>query len=149
MGRTSSWASNTYLGPWLHVEHRPSTTPRHRTLFWANLAAPVQFVPFCLSSAPVSRLQLLRGGPLFLFPCRFQVRAWRVVLNAGFLRECPIQLHFLFRICFATGSCPARFHSSFGIISGHRMLQMRRRKMLKNVWIFCCIVFVVLQVSHP
>ena len=22
-----------HLGPWLHVEHRPSTTPRHRTLF--------------------------------------------------------------------------------------------------------------------
>ena len=59
----------TYLGPWLHVEHRPSTTPRHRTLFWANLAAPVQFVPCCLSSASVSRFQLLRGRPLFLFPC--------------------------------------------------------------------------------
>ena len=26
---------------------------------------------------------------------------------------CPIQLHFLFRICFATGSCLARSHSSF------------------------------------
>ena len=34
----------TYLGPWLHVEHRPSTTPRHCTLFCANLTAPVQFV---------------------------------------------------------------------------------------------------------
>ena len=104
------------------VEHRPSTTPRHRTLLWANLAAPIQFVPCCLSSASVSRLQLLRGRPLFLFPCEFQVRAWRVMVDAGFLRVCPIQSHFLFRICFATGSCPARSHSSsFGIISGHRM----------------------------
>ena len=93
------------------------------TLFWANLAAPVQFVLCCLSSASVSHLQLLRGRPLFLFPCEFQVRAWRVMVDAGFLRVCPIQSHFLFRICFATGSCPARSHSSsFGIISGHRML---------------------------
>ena len=114
---------STYLSPWLRVEHRPSTTPRHRTLFWANLAAPVQFVPCCLSSASVSRLQLLRGRSLFLFPCGFQVRAWRVMLDAGFLRVCPIQPHFLFRICFATGSCPARSHSSsFGIISSHQML---------------------------
>nr|KAG5687017.1 hypothetical protein BaRGS_016487 [Batillaria attramentaria] len=39
-------------------------------------------------------------------------RAWRVVLDAGFLRVCPIQPHFLCRICLATGSCPARSHSS-------------------------------------
>ena len=76
------------------VEHRPSTTPRHRTLFWATLVIPDQLVPCCFSSASVSRLQLLRGRPLFLFPCGFQVRAWRVVLDAGFLRVCPIQPHF-------------------------------------------------------
>ena len=29
----------TYLGPWLHVEHRPSTTPPQRTLFWHKVAA--------------------------------------------------------------------------------------------------------------
>ena len=90
------------------MEHRPSTTPRHRTLFWAALAIPDQLVPCCFSSASVSRLQLLRGRPLFLFPCGFQVRAWRVVLDAGFLRVCPIQPHFLRSICLATGSCPAR-----------------------------------------
>ena len=100
----------TYLCPWLPVEHRPSTTPRHRTLFWAALVIPDQLVPCCLSSASVSRLQLLRGRPLFFFPRGFQVRAWRVVLDAGFLRE--IQAHFLRSICLATGSCPARSHSS-------------------------------------
>ena len=67
----------TYLCPSLPVEHRPSTTPRHRTLFWAALVIPDQLVPCCFSSASVSRLQLLRGRPLFLFPCGFQVRAWR------------------------------------------------------------------------
>ena len=58
----------TYLCPSLPVEHRPSTIPRHRTLFWAALVIPDQLVPCCFSSASVSRLQLLRGRPLFLFP---------------------------------------------------------------------------------
>ena len=102
----------TYLCPSLPVEHWPSTTPRHRTLFWAALVIPDQLVPCCFSSASVSRLQLLRGRPLFLFPCGFQVRAWCVVLDAGFLRVCPIQPHFLRSICLATGSCPVRSHSS-------------------------------------
>ena len=95
----------SYLCSSLPVEHRPSTTPHHRTLFWAALVIPVQLVPCCFSSA-VSHLQLLRGWPLFLFPCGFQVRAWRVVLDAGFLRVCLIQSHFLHSICLATGSCP-------------------------------------------
>ena len=113
----------TYLCPSLPVEHMPSTTPRHRTLFWAALVIPDQLVPCCFSSASVSRLQLLRGRPLFLFPCGFQVKAWRMVLDAGFLRVCPIQPHFLRSICLATGSCPARSHrSSFRIFSCHWIL---------------------------
>ena len=79
------------------MEHRPSTTPRNRTLFWAALAIPVQLVHCCFSSASVSRLQLLRGRSLFLSPCGFQVR------DAGFLRVCPIQSNFLRSICSATG----------------------------------------------
>ena len=102
----------THLRPSLPVEHRPSTTPRHLTLFWAALVVPDQLVPCCLSSALVSPLQLLRGRPLFLFPCGFQVRAWRMVLDAGFLRVCPIQPHFLRSICLTTGSCPSRSHRS-------------------------------------
>ena len=67
--------SLTYLCPLLPVEHRPSTTPHHCTLFWAALVIPVQLVPCCFRSASVYRLHLLWGWPLFLFPCRFQVRA--------------------------------------------------------------------------
>ena len=108
----------TYLGPSLLDEDRPSTTPRQCTLFWAALAIPPQLFPCSISSSSVSRLQLLRGRPLFLFPCGFQVRAWRVILDAGFLRVCPIQPQFLRRICLATGSCPARSNrSSFLIFS--------------------------------
>ena len=43
----------TYLCPSLPVEHRPSTTPRHRFLFWAALVIPDQLVPCCFSSASV------------------------------------------------------------------------------------------------
>ena len=57
----------TYLWPWLPVEHRPSTTPRHHTLFWAAVVILDQLVPCCFSSASVSHLQLLWGRPLFLF----------------------------------------------------------------------------------
>ena len=60
------------------------------------------------SFASVSHPQLLRGRPLFLFPCGFQARAWLVMLNAGCLRVCPIQPHFLHSICLVTGSCPTR-----------------------------------------
>ena len=111
------------------MECRPSTTLRQCTLFWAVLAAPIQLLPCCFSSASVSRLQLLRDRPLFLFPCpRLGFGVWCWMLASG---GCPIQPHFLFRICLATGSCPARSHrSSFGIISGHLMLKMKMRSLL-------------------
>ena len=108
------FVSLTYLCPSLPVEHRPSTTPRHRTLFCDVLAIPDQLVPCCFSSASVSCLQLLRGRRLFLFRCGFKVRAWRVVLDAGFLMVCPIQPHFLRCICLATGSRPA--HRLVGLV---------------------------------
>nr|KAG5702618.1 hypothetical protein BaRGS_028004 [Batillaria attramentaria] len=78
---------------------------------------------------------------VFLLICRqrrkdmLARRAWRVVLDAGFLRVCPIQPHFLRRICLATGSCPARSHSSsFRIFSGHRMLKMRLRQQFPSLF---------------
>ena len=45
----------TYLCPSLPVEHRPSTTPRHCTLFWAALVILDQFVllfQLCFSVSP-------------------------------------------------------------------------------------------------
>ena len=60
----------TYLCPSLPVEHRPSTTPRHRTLFRSALARPVGPLLFqlCFSVSPptVARpasLSLLRRVP--------------------------------------------------------------------------------------
>ena len=64
----------TYLGP-PHEEQRPSTTSRHLTRSWAALITPFQQVSCCAISVSVLRLQLLRGRPLFLFPCGFHLRA--------------------------------------------------------------------------
>ena len=46
----------TYLRPSFPVEHRPSTTPRHRTLFWAALVIPDQLVTCCFSSTSIQCL---------------------------------------------------------------------------------------------
>ena len=97
-----------YLCPSLPVVHRPSTTPRHRTLFCAALAIPVQLVPCCFSSASMSRLELLRGRSLFLFPCGFQVRACCVVLSnpEGVSDPAPLPPLYLFGHWFLSRSLP-------------------------------------------
>ena len=53
----------TYLGL-LQLEHRPSTIPLQHTRFWAASHAPFQLSFWALSSASVSRLQLLQGRTL-------------------------------------------------------------------------------------
>ena len=132
------------------MEHRPSTIPLQHTRFWAASHAPFQLSFWALSSASVSRLQLLQGQPLLRFPWGFQLRACRVMLAGGFLSVWPIQPHFLWRICLASGSCPARSHKSvLLILSGHRMPRIRRRQVLTKHWIFWCNAFVVRHVSHP
>ena len=97
------------------MEHRPSTTPRHRTLFWAVLVIPDQLVPCCFSSASVSRLQLLRGRPLFLFACGFQVRAWRCGagcwLPEGVSDPAPLPPQYLLGHWFLSRSLPPIFIS--------------------------------------
>ena len=125
----------TYLGL-LQLEHRPSTIPLQRTRFWAASHAPFQLSFWALSSASVSRLQLLQGRPLLRFPWGFQLRACLVMLAGGFLSVWPIQPHFLWRICLASGSCPARSHKSvLLILSGHRMSRIRRRPLMPSTFI--------------
>ena len=112
--------------------------------------APFQLSFWALSSASVSRLQLLQGRPLLRFPWGFQLRACRVMLAGGFLSVWPIQPHFLWRIYWDSGSCPARSHKSvLLILSGHRMPRIRRRQVLTKHWIFWCNALVVRNVSHP
>ena len=126
------------------MEHRPSTIPLQHTRFWAASHAPFQLSFWALSSASVSRLQLLQGRPLLRFPWGIQLRACRVMLAGGFLSVWPIQPHFLWGICLASGSCPARSHKSvLLILYGHRMPRIRRRQVLTKHWIFWCNVLVV------
>lgn len=62
-----------------------------------------------------------------LLPCGFQVRAWRVMLDGGFLDMCSVQPHFRRLICISIGSCPAFLHrSSIETLLGHLMLKCAR-----------------------
>ena len=106
----SEWTARpayTYSRPSLPVEHRPPTTPRHHILCRAALVILDQLVPCCFSSASVSRLQLLRGQPLFLLPCGFQVRAWRVMLASwGCVQSSPLSPQYLLGHWFLSHSLP-------------------------------------------
>ena len=139
----------TYLDP-LHEEKRPSTTSRHLTRSWAAFITPFQQVSFCAISVSVLRLQLLRGRPLFLFPCGFHLRAWRVVLFGGFLKVWPIQDHILLRICLETGFCPALSHNtSFLSLSDHLIPNILLRHVLRNFCSCLCTFPVVFHVWQP
>ena len=138
----------TYLGP-LHEEQRPSTTSRHLTRSWAAFITIVQQVSCCAISVSVLCLQLLRGRPLFLFPCGFHLRAWRVVLSGGFLKVLPIQDAFPL-VCLETDSCPALSHStSFLSLSDHLIPNILLRHILRNVCSRLCTFPVVFHVSQP
>ena len=67
-----------------------------------------------------------------------------------FPQRMAFQPHFLWRICLANGSCPARSHKSvLLILSGHRMPRIRRRQVLTKHWIFWSTALIVRHVSHP
>ena len=142
----------TYLlrpAPW---EQRPSTTYYHLTRFWAAFVTPFQQVSCRAITVSVLRLQLLRSRPLFLFPCGFHLRAWRVVLFGGFFTVCSIQDHFLLRICLETGSYPALSHNTlFLSLSDHLIPNIFLRHVLRNVCSRLCTfpVTVVFHVSQP
>ena len=136
----------TYL---LTVEHRPSTSPRHCTLSWATLAISVHLVPCCFSSASliivspptVARLASL---PLWVLGQGLACGA------GGWLPEgvsIPALLFPQYLLChlFLSHSLPQIFISDLLL---PLILEMRFRQVLKNVWIFCCIVCVFHLVSH-
>lgn len=117
------------LGLPFRDEHRPATTILQWTQFWAALAALLEVLSSVCSSASASRLLEFLWRPLFLLPFWFQVRAWCVMLDDGFLKVCTIQPHFRRVICISIASHHAFLHrSSFKILSGHLMLKMRLRQ---------------------
>lgn len=117
----------TYLGLSFREEHRPSTTVFVINMVLGCFCCIVPGHVLRLQSASVSRRRLF----LFFLPCGFQDKAWRVVLDVGFLRVYPIQPNFFRLICMSIGSFPALFQSfSFVILLGHRMLKMLLRQVL-------------------
>ena len=68
---------------------------------------------------------------LFHFCCGFQSRTWRVTFSAGFLRVCPVHLHFLLASSCVMRSWLARAHRSlFLIFRGHRIFRMFHRQLM-------------------
>ena len=80
------------------------------------LSFPTSCSPAVSTLASVSRLHLLRGWPLFLFPCGFQVRTWRVVagcwLPEGVSDPAPLPPQYLFGHWFLSRSLPQIFISN-------------------------------------
>ena len=128
-----------YLCPSLPVKHRLYMTPCHHALFWAALAIPDQLVPCCFSSASVSRIQLLWGQPLFLFPCGFRVRVWCIVLDAeGVSNPAPLPQQYLLGNWFLSHSLPILYWNKFfqarEIIAA--LLIASKTLMLACIWMF-------------
>ena len=132
----------TYLGP-LNEEQRPSKTSRH-------LRHPIP-AGFLLYHLRLSDSPPAAARPASLpLPCRFHLRAWRVVLFGGFLKVWPIQDHFLLRIYCETSSCPALSHNtSFISLSDHLIPNILLRHVLRNVCSRLCTFLVVFHVSQP
>ena len=69
---------------------------------------------------------------------------------AGFLRVCPIQLHFPLRISMLIGSWLVLFHrSTLLILSFPQIFIILLRQVLMNVCSLCVDCLVVLHVSDP
>ena len=92
----SIWPSSTvlltYLCPSLPVEHRPSTTPHHCTLFWAAFVIPGQLVPCCFSAVlhNVKHIQKNASEYVYIISTVTLLKRW--------LNVCCVQLkilHFL------------------------------------------------------
>ena len=97
---------------WPLVGHRPPTRALQASQSRASLLSYPQVYPFLFVSAYRSRLRVFLRRPRFLFPCGFQVRAWRVMQVIGFWRVRSIHLQRLWRISSSAGCCLVRFQSS-------------------------------------
>lgn len=77
------------------LEHKSSTRALDLFLSWA--VSPVRLQVCSVILISVSRLlrQVYLGLPCFLFSCKFQTRAYKVMFVAGLRSVCPVHLHYL------------------------------------------------------
>ena len=88
---------------------------RNFTWLWANLSTSFQDGPLLCISVSVSSCSAWNGPLLILFPCRFQVRHWLMMLLAHMLRVWAVQPHFS-AIFEATASWVTLHHSSSWVV---------------------------------
>ena len=78
-----------------------------------------------------SLFHVFLGFPFLCFPWGLQVRFWRLMLVGGFLRVCPIHLHFCFVISSFTSSSPVLCQRSLLLmVSGQKILDIFQRQQL-------------------
>jgi hypothetical protein len=78
----------------------------HLLLWFANALTSLQIFPISVISFStcIVLLQVFLGRPLLLAHWGFQSNAAFFMAPAGFLKVCPIDLHFLFLIWMSIGS---------------------------------------------
>ena len=76
-------------------DHRAITKSLHLDLSNAITLIWFQDIPCATASFSTCRIQVCAGLPVRLLPCGFQSIASLVMSPLGFLRLCPIHLHFL------------------------------------------------------
>ena len=113
------------------AEHRPLTIPLHLTLFCAIWASVCQLCPALDISSSTDLRQVFLGLPRLLFPWGVHFKACRVMLLGSFRSVCPIQVHFLLRVCSGGGSWLVCCQSSWLLMQfGHQILRILRRHLL-------------------
>ena len=135
----------TYFCPSLPLKHKSSTTPRHRTLFWAVLAIPGQLVPCCFTSASTvarpASLPLPQRIPGQGLAC--SALCW---LPEGVSDPAPLLPQHMFGHWFLSSSLPQIFVSDFLLpLDFIDAPQTGVEECLTR----CCIVCVVCHASHP
>jgi hypothetical protein len=107
------------------MEHRAPMKLLHLFLCFAKALTFLQVFPISVISSCVVLLQVFLGRPLLLVPWGFQSNTSFSIAPAGFLKVCPIHLHFLFLIWMSIGSCFVISHRElFHIVPGHLMFKI-------------------------
>ena len=129
--------------------HRSPTKDFHFLLSWAIFSIWPHVLSCCFPSCITDLLHEFLGLPGFLCPCGFHLSAWLTMVVLGFLRVCPIHVHFLLLIWISIGSWFALLQiSSLVTMSCHFILRMLLKHTLVNVCSLCIDAFVIRQVSE-
>jgi hypothetical protein len=100
------------------MEHRAPVKLLQFFLWFAKALTSLQVFPIWVISSSIVPLQVFLGRPLFLASRNFQSNTSFSIAPPGFLKVCPIHLHYLFLIWMSISSCFAISHRElFDIVS--------------------------------